>query len=89
MSCLSLGFLQALIVQCIIIGVVIAVIQLLVPMLVSLTGWPVIGQILMIILWGIIAIMIVYIIFALLSFTDEAPPSIWQGMLKKKCPSNL
>lgn len=75
MSCLSLGFLQALIVQCIIIGVVIAVIQLLVPMLVSLTGWPVIGQILMIILWGIIAIMIVYIIFALLSCLLGSDPS--------------
>jgi len=65
MSCLSLGFLQALIIQCIIIGVIVAVIQLLVPWLVSFT-WPILGQIIMIVLWGIIAIMIVYIIFALL-----------------------
>lgn len=66
MSCLSLGFLQALIVQMIVIGVIIAVLKLLVPWLVSFTGWPILGQIIMIILWGIIAIMIVYLIFALL-----------------------
>lgn len=66
MSCLSLGFLQALIVQLIIIGVIVAVVQLLVPALVSFTGWPYLGQAIMIILWGIIAIMIVYLIFALL-----------------------
>lgn len=66
MSCLSLGFLQALIIQCIIIAVIIAVLKLLVPWLVDFTGWPILGQVIMIILWGIIAIMIVYIIFALL-----------------------
>lgn len=64
--CLTLGFLQALIVQLIVIGVIVAVVQLLVPWLVSLTGWPIIGQAIMIILWGIIAIMVVYLIFALL-----------------------
>ena len=66
MSCLSLGFLQDLFVQCIILAVIIAVIQLLVPWLVSITGWPILGQAIMIILWGIVAIMIVYIIFGLL-----------------------
>lgn len=64
--CLTLGFLQALIVQLIVIGVIVAVVQLLVPWLVSLTGWPILGQAIMIILWGIIAIMVVYLIFALL-----------------------
>jgi len=66
MSCLSLGFLQDLIVQCIIIAVVVGVLQILVPWLVSFTGWPVLGQVINVILWGIIAILIVYIIFALL-----------------------
>ncbi len=66
MSCLSLGFLQDLIIQCIIIAVVVGVLQILVPWLVSFTGWPVLGQIITIILWGIVAILIVYIIFALL-----------------------
>ncbi len=67
MSCLSLSFLQALIIQIIIIAVIVAVVQLLVPWLVSFTGWPILGQVIMIILWGIIAIMVVYLIFALLS----------------------
>lgn len=67
MACFSLGFLQALIIQCIIIAAIVAVIKLLVPWLVDITGYPVIGQAIMIILWAIIAIMIVYIIFALLS----------------------
>lgn len=66
MSCLSLGFLQDLIIQCIIIAIVVGVVQLLVPWLVGFTGWPGLGQAINIILWGIIAIMIVYIIFALL-----------------------
>jgi hypothetical protein len=67
MSCFTLGFLQALIIQVIIIAAIIAIIKLLVPFLVSITGWPILGQILMIVLWAIVAIMIVYLIFALLS----------------------
>jgi len=65
MSCLSLGFLQNLIIQIIIICAIVAVIKLLVPFLVNLTGWPILGQILMIVLWAIVAIMVVYLIFAL------------------------
>jgi hypothetical protein len=67
MACFTLGFLQALIIQIIIIAAIIAIIKLLVPFLVSLTGWPILGQILMIVLWAIVAIMCVYLIFALLS----------------------
>lgn len=67
MACFTLGFLQALIIQVIIIAAIIAIIKLLVPFLVSITGWPILGQILMIVLWAIVAIMIVYLIFALLS----------------------
>ena len=67
MACFTLGFLQALIIQIIIIAAIIAIIKLLVPFLVSLTGWPILGQILMIVLWAIVAIMVVYLIFALLS----------------------
>ena len=67
MACFTLGFLQALIIQIIIIAAIIAIIKLLVPFLVSLTGWPILGQILVIVLWAIVAIMCVYLIFALLS----------------------
>jgi surface polysaccharide O-acyltransferase-like enzyme len=66
MPCFTLAFLQALIIQIIIIAAIIAIIKLLVPFLVSITGWPILGQILMIVLWAIVAIMVVYLIFALL-----------------------
>ena len=65
MACFTLAFLQALIIQIIIIAAIIAIIKLLVPFLVSITGWPILGQILMIVLWAIVAIMVVYLIFAL------------------------
>lgn len=66
MACFTLGYLQALIIQCIILAALVACIQLLIPWLGSLT-WPIIGQILSIILWTIVAIIVVYIIFSLLS----------------------
>lgn len=66
MSCFTLGYLQALIIQCIILAALIACIQLLIPWLGSLT-WPIIAQIVTIILWAIVAIIVVYIIFSLLS----------------------
>lgn len=67
MGCLSLGFLQQLIIQLIVICAIVAVIKLLVPWLVDFVGLPIIGQVIMIILWAIVAIMVVYLIFALLS----------------------
>lgn len=66
MTCFTLGYLQALIVQCIILAALVAIIQLLIPWLSSLT-WPLIGQVLTIILWTIVAVIVVYIIFSLLS----------------------
>ncbi len=66
MACFTLGYLQALIIQCIILAALVACIQLLIPWLGSLT-WPIIGQILSIILWAIVAIIVVYIVFSLLS----------------------
>lgn len=66
MTCFTLGYLQNLIVQCIILAALVAIIQLLIPWLSSFT-WPLIGQVLTIILWAIVAIIVVYIIFSLLS----------------------
>jgi len=65
--CFSLGWLEQLIVWLIVVGAVVACIKLLIPFLDSLTGMPLIGQILMIILWAIVAIALVIIIFGLLS----------------------
>ena len=66
MSCLSLGFLQQLIIWVIVIAAIVAVIRLLIPHLDSLTGVPIIGRVLEIVLWVIVAIMVVYLIFGLL-----------------------
>lgn len=66
MACLSLGFLEQLIVWGIILIAIVAIIKLVVPWLLSIVGVPVVGQIVNIILWAIVAIVVVYIIFALL-----------------------
>jgi hypothetical protein len=65
--CFSLGWIEQLVVWLIVAGAIIAIIKLLVPWVTSITGFPIIGQILMIVLWAIVAIMAVYIVFGLLS----------------------
>ncbi len=66
MACFTLAFLEQLIVYAIVVAAIVGVLQLLIPWLSSVT-WPIIGQIIKIILWAIVAIVIVYLIFALLS----------------------
>jgi len=66
MSCLSLGFLQQLIIWVVVIAAIVAVIRLLVPYLTSLIGFPIIGRIIEIVLWAVVAIAVVYLIFGLL-----------------------
>ncbi|MFH0298338.1 hypothetical protein AAFX91_14065 [Bradyrhizobium sp. 31Argb] len=65
--CFSLVWVQQLIIWLIVIGAVVAIIKLLIPFLDSLTGMPIIGRILMIVLWAFVAIAVVVIIFGLLS----------------------
>jgi len=65
--CFSLGWLEQLIVWLIIVFAVVALIRLLVPYLAGLIGIPLVAQIINIVLWAVVAIMCVYIIFALLS----------------------
>jgi hypothetical protein len=65
--CFSLAWLEQLIIWLIVVGAIIAVIRLLIPFLDSFTGMPIIGRILTIVLYAIIAIAIVVIIFGLLS----------------------
>jgi hypothetical protein len=67
MSCLSLGFVEQLLVWLIIVIAIVAIIRLLVPFLDSLSGFPIVGRILEIILWTVAAIVVLYVIFALLS----------------------
>ncbi len=66
MQCFTLGFLESLIIWIIIAAVIIGILQLLIPWLQSIT-FPIIGQVIQWILWGIIAIMVVMFIFSLLS----------------------
>jgi hypothetical protein len=65
--CFSLGWLEQLIVWLIVIGAVIAIIRLLIPFIDSLTGMPILGRVLEIVLWAIVAIAVVILIFGLLS----------------------
>lgn len=65
MSCLSLAFLEQLLVWLVIASAIIAVLKLLIPWISSLT-FPIVGQVLQIVLWAVIAIIAIYIVFALL-----------------------
>jgi len=66
-GCFSLVWLEQLCVWIIIVSAVIAVIRLLLPWLTNMIGIPIVVQIINIVLWAVVAIMAVYIIFALLS----------------------
>lgn len=75
MACLTLGFLEQLIVWVIIVAALVACIKLLIPFLDGLTGMPIVGRIILIILWAIVAIMVVYLIFGLLGcLVGSGPP---------------
>lgn len=65
MSCFSLAFVEQLLIWLVIAGAVIAVLRLLIPWITSITS-PIIGQVLEIVLWAVVAILAIYIVFALL-----------------------
>lgn len=66
--CITIHFLQWIIIWCIVIAATIAIINILVPWLLSLFGAPLgpIAAIIRILLWAIVAVEVVYIVFALL-----------------------
>lgn len=66
MGCFSLMWLEQLCVWLIIAFAIIAIIRLVLPALASLIPFPVVGQIIQIALWVVVAIFAVYAIFALL-----------------------
>jgi len=66
MGCFTLGWLEAMLIWLIIASAVVAILRLLIPWITSIT-FPIVGQVLEIILWAVLAIIAVYIIFALLS----------------------
>ena len=65
--CFTLAWVEQVIVWLIVIGAVVAIIRLLIPLLNSVTGMPILGRILEIVLWAFIAIAIVVVIFGLQS----------------------
>lgn len=68
MGCFSLQWLEQLFIWVIVIGAVIAIIRLLLPLVFAqFGGGGVLAQIINIVLWAFVAIMIVYIAFALIS----------------------
>ena len=66
MACFGLGVIEQLLIWLIIIIAIVAIIRLLIPVLDSMTGIPIIGRVLEIVLWAVVAIMILYVIFGLL-----------------------
>ena len=65
--CFSLGWLEQFLIWLVILGAVIAILKLMVPWLTTVIGLPVVGQILVIVMYAIIAILVIYIVFDLLA----------------------
>lgn len=67
--CFSLLWLEQMFIYLIVIGAVIAIIRLLLPLVFANWGAPgnVIGQVINIILWAVVACFVVYVCFALIS----------------------
>lgn len=66
MSCFSLIWLQQILIWLVIVAAIVAIIRLLIPWITSIT-FPIVGQALEIVLWAVLAILAIYIIFALIS----------------------
>ena len=64
--CFSLAWLEQLLIWLVMVAAIVAILRLLIPWVTSIT-FPIIGQVLEIILWAVLAIIAIYIIFALLS----------------------
>lgn len=66
MACFSIGFIVQLLIMIVVAVAIVKIIGLVVPWLSAITS-PIVGQILMILLWAIVAIIAIYAIAALLS----------------------
>jgi hypothetical protein len=69
MSCISLGFLQQLLIWLVIIIAVVALLKLLIPWVISQLGFDggIILRAIDIVVWALIAIVVIYFVFALIS----------------------
>jgi len=66
MGCFSLAWLEQLLIWLVMVAAVIAILRLLIPWISGIT-FPIVGQVLEIILWAVVAILSIYIIFMFLS----------------------
>lgn len=70
MACLSLAWIQQLLIWLVVIVAIVAIIKIVVPWLTSIVGGTLPGpvwQILQIILWAVVAIAVIIIVFDLIS----------------------
>ncbi len=69
MACLSLAFLENLLIWLVIIGAVFALVKLLLPLVIAPLGGPaaVIVQALQIVLWAVVAIFVIIVVFDLIA----------------------
>lgn len=65
--CFTLGWLMQFCIQLVVIAAIVAILRLVVPTLVGWIGIPMVGQVINIVLWAVLAIFAIYIIFGLLS----------------------
>ena len=67
--CFSLGWLEALLINIVIVAAVIAILKLLIPWVFSMLGVDggILVRIIDIVVWAIVAIFVIYIAFALIS----------------------
>lgn len=67
--CFSLGWLESLLINIIIVVAVVAILRLLIPWVFSMLGVDggILLQIINIVVWAIVAIFVIYVAFALIS----------------------
>lgn len=64
-GCFSLMWLQQLLIWLVIVAAIVGILRLLIPWITSIT-FPIVGQVLEIVLWAVLAIIAIYIVFALI-----------------------
>ncbi len=65
--CFTLVWIENVMVWLVIVCAVVAIIRLLVPWVTGMIGFPIVGQVLNIVLWAFLAITAIYLVFGLLS----------------------
>lgn len=69
--CFTLGWIEQLCVNLVFIITLVSITRLVIPWLSGWIGIPLVGQIIMIVLWAVIAVFCIYVIFGLLSCAGD------------------